>query len=341
MGKLIFLGDVYLKDDTYKISMEHDFIYNFEYVSEGDNYRPITNKINLLGTANFDGFDRKPLAVNLANNHILDFTERGFEQTIRLLKENDIRFFGAGKSEDNYNNPCFIKKDNKKIALIGYSDIVPVLCHETTIYNVANVDENRIKKDIEICKTNKVDYIVANVHWGREERPLNTKRQEKIGHMLIEAGVDLVIGHHPHCIQPYETYKGKYIFYSLGNFFFDDIEMPSYFDASGNAEFTMYKKHLNYGKKSLAVVCDLSDKRYNKIDVLFTKKVHRSVSFFESKNRKVIPWIYHFKLINEIVGLLRMFVLFFRSNILNGKVLINMKAIKKEIEFIKVKFFKN
>lgn len=340
MQSLMFLGDIFIKDDNYKIDIDRDYICNLEYVPRGSDYKPITGKINLMGTDDFSGFTKKPLAVSLANNHILDFTEKGYEKTIALLKDNNIKYFGAGTAENNYNNPCYITKDNKKIALLGYCDIVPLLCEETTKYSVSDVNFDRIENDIKKCREAQADYIVVNIHWGREERPLNTNRQQKLGRNLIDMGVDLVIGHHPHCIQPYEVYKGKYIFYSLGNFFFNNIAMPSYFDEKGNPEFVMYKKHMSYGRKSLAVTYDFTEKSKETVSIMLTKSNEYDVKFIKEVKGNVIPRIYKNKFINEIVGFSRMFALLIGGNLFTGNEIVNVKAFKKEFSFLKKRFTK-
>ncbi|HFC36337.1 MAG TPA: hypothetical protein ENJ49_01525, partial [Candidatus Moranbacteria bacterium] len=67
----------------------------------------------------------------------------------------------------------------------------------------------------------KSDFIVVYSHWGREYKLVNSERQQKLAHQFIDAGADLIIGAHPHVVQPIEIYKNKAIFYSLGNFVFD------------------------------------------------------------------------------------------------------------------------
>lgn len=339
MGKLLLCGDVFLKDNNYQLDVDTDFICNLEYVLDGDFHTPITNKINLRGTADFSGYKRKPLAVNLANNHILDFKEKGFENTIDILKSEGILYFGAGTIKDNFNNPCIIIISQKKIGLLGYSDIVPLLCNEKLKYQVADVNRDRIRKDIEQCKKAGVDYIIVNIHWGREERPLNTKRQEAIGKFLVEEGADLVIGHHPHCIQPYIIHNNKYIFYSLGNFMFSDIALPSYYDKNGTSEFIMHKKHFKYGKQSLVVEFDTNIGKCAHIwktefDGYKVKKLK------DIKGKDSIPILYKNLVINEVIGFIRMGALLVRSNFMVDNKIINYNAYKKELDFLKVRFRK-
>lgn len=333
MKTLLFFGDVYLKDNHYQFDCKDDYIFNLEYVIDGENYKPITNKINLRGTKDFSGFIRKPVAVNLANNHIMDFTEVGFENTIRVLTDENIAFFGAGTKINNYNNPYVLEKDGKKIALLGYSDIIPMLCKERTEYQVAYADKEQIHKDIELCREKQVDYIIVNVHWGREERPLNTKRQRELGHYFIDEGVDIVIGHHPHCIQPYEVYKDKYIFYSLGNFMFSDISEPSYYNSLGKAEFVMHKKHLRYGKESLSVEFDV-EKGTCKNITLVKFDGHTVKKLKNLFGKRSVPILYTNRVINEIIGGFRMIFLLLRSNFFVDNKFVNEKAFKKEIDFL-------
>jgi poly-gamma-glutamate synthesis protein (capsule biosynthesis protein) len=152
----------------------------------------------------FSGAD----VLNLANNHILNYGQKGLEYTIKLLSENSLSPLYC---HENYGTPLCplrLKINNQSIAFLGY---------DLTIY------PNQEEKIIEEIKKTKpqVDLLFVSLHWGVEYQPEPTSAQVNLAHQIIDAGADLLIGHHPHVIQPQENYQDKLILYSLGNFVFD------------------------------------------------------------------------------------------------------------------------
>ena len=148
-------------------------------------------------------------AINLANNHTLDYFSEGEKETKALLSKSSVLSFGAYAVGDK---PCAtIEKNSLKIALCGFNDVGSML---------------PVGKALKIISESKKghDLVLLNVHWGEEYSRIPTAQQKGLAHRLIDAGADLIIGHHSHVIQPLEFYKGKPIFYSLGNFVFDQTE---------------------------------------------------------------------------------------------------------------------
>jgi poly-gamma-glutamate synthesis protein (capsule biosynthesis protein) len=190
---------------------------------------PAKFKVNLCQDRYYikDSFGKNPIAVSLANNHIMDFGEEAFLKTIDILDEEGVRYFGAGTIEDNFSNPAIIDFYGKKIALFGYvcKTTHPVLGDKSSIGS-ANLELNEILKDIKSIR-DRVDFIIVQPHWGVQEIPFPKYSDRNIAHTLIDNGVDLIIGHHAHVIQSFEKYNGKYIFYGLGNFIFPDIDIPT------------------------------------------------------------------------------------------------------------------
>lgn len=163
-----------------------------------------------------------PYLVNLSNNHINDFGNRACEYTFEILKKNQLNYFGASyHTEFNYS---FIDKEIK-VVFLAYttrsSDFTgSELFARENFIGVFEPDFEQIN----LYRNKYPEYkIVVNIHWGIEDIKFPEVEKRKLGYKLIDSGVDLIIGHHPHIIQPYELYKGKYIFYSLGNFYFNDI----------------------------------------------------------------------------------------------------------------------
>lgn len=134
--------------------------------------------------------------VTMANNHSWDYGDSGYAQTQRNLSAGGIDFFAYDK--------ILIKEiKGLRFAFIGQSFYLQdsVLSHIKTLRD-------------------SVNFIIVVIHWGNESEYNPDKKQKLMGHSLIDAGADLVVGHHPHVLQPIEKYNGHYIAYSLGNFVF-------------------------------------------------------------------------------------------------------------------------
>ena len=151
---------------------------------------------------------------SLANNHTLDMGKEGLEETKEWLKKYGINSVGdpLSSSSDNLNSSFF--RDN--ITFLAFNQIFPFIDKEEEII-----------RTIKIVKSSNPDnFLIVSMHWGEEYKLINSAAQQKLAHQLIEAGADLIIGHHPHVVQNIEKYQGKLIFYSLGNFIFDQYFSP-------------------------------------------------------------------------------------------------------------------
>jgi hypothetical protein len=254
MKKLSFLGDVYL-DEKYDICWDLDnYVFNLEYPisSRGT---PAKNKINLIQSKSYikETFGKFPVAVNLANNHIMDYGEEAFEDTIKFLEKNNIKYFGTGNKINNFNNPCILDLNGKTIALFGYScKTTNALFGNESNNGSALLDLKLIKNDIKNCDA---DFKIIQLHWGMEDVPFPTYDDTQKSKQIIDFGADMIIGHHAHTIQPVLNYKGKGIFYGLGNCIFPDFNMKSYFNGE---QFTKRskKKQLRHNKRSIKINLD-------------------------------------------------------------------------------------
>lgn len=231
MSDLLFLGDVFL-DKVYKVEIKlDDFVFNLEHPISTQG-RPAQNKINLGSNKPniLETFGKFPVAVNLANNHIMDYGEEAFAKTIDYLNENNIGYFGAGNTSNNFNNPHILLKDKKKIALFGYCCVSTdgVFGNENQ-NGSALLDEQLVVRDIKSVE-NEVDFIVVQLHWGEEEIKYPKRDDVDKSRMFIDAGADLIIGHHAHVVQSVKKHNGKFIFYGIGNFIFPDFNVPSNHD---------------------------------------------------------------------------------------------------------------
>lgn len=145
---------------------------------------------------------------NLANNHFADQGEHGIIETRENLKELSLYYMGCQDGRSGECSSTVIEIADKKIGLAGFS----------MVYNPLN--ESEIRKVISDL-AGATDFVIANIHWGIEYEHQFNAIQQRAAHLLIDAGTDMIIGHHPHVIQGLEVYRGKPIFYSLGNFIFD------------------------------------------------------------------------------------------------------------------------
>jgi len=242
MLKVSFLGDISFNNsynELYKkqinpfknIELElhkSDFnIGNLECMAKGDfgentlkHPRLYTEKntLNLLQYLNMG-------VVSLAHNHAYDNLKDGFEKTIECLKSQNINFLGAATDEKTAQTELIVEEHGIKLGLLNYvtENTNPKMPNDAEVYlNYFEIE--KIIKDIKDLK-DKVDHIILLLHWGGrvEEGFYPDFNQPKIARKLIDAGADLIIGSHSHTVQPYEVYKGKHIFYSIGNFCFDDI----------------------------------------------------------------------------------------------------------------------
>jgi poly-gamma-glutamate capsule biosynthesis protein CapA/YwtB (metallophosphatase superfamily) len=164
------------------------------------------------------GFD----LVNLANNHILDYGVEGMLDTFAQLNQSQIRYVGAGRDAQEAYQPVIMQKDGLKVAFLGFSRVVPDHSWKAgeQLPGVAETyNSNPPVESVQRAK-NEADVVVVLVHWGKERESKPVEHQTQLAHRYIDAGADLVVGSHPHVLQGFEQYKGKWIAYSLGNFVF-------------------------------------------------------------------------------------------------------------------------
>lgn len=178
---------------------------------------------------NFRGRPRGALAlseagftvVSLANNHSLDYGKVALAETVDNLEKQHVTPVGAGRTLADARSLRIITIRGVKVGFLAYLGLFPaVVPLREGEPGVAMADPVVIKREVEAARK-KVDFLIVSVHAGKEYTFVHTARQAEIAHTAIDAGADLVIGHHPHVVQDVETYKGKQIFYSLGNFVFN------------------------------------------------------------------------------------------------------------------------
>ncbi len=163
--------------------------------------------------------------VSLANNHTPNFGQRGLVDTFRLLREAGIRYVGAGNNFEEARKHVTISTNGLRVAFLAYNDrdVVPASYQATAKQaGTAFMDMAELQRAVKAAKQES-DFVIVSMHSGTEYKKLPNANQKKFAHAAIDAGAEMVIGHHPHVVQTMEEYKGKYIFYSLGNFIFDQM----------------------------------------------------------------------------------------------------------------------
>ena len=204
-----------------KILENYDLAYyNQETPFAGDNKEysgyPRFNSPSSYGDAMIDaGFNM----VSLATNHTLDKGESGVLNFYNYWKnKDDIMYHGIADSEESRNNYIIQEKNNITYSMLSYTTStngLPVPKGKDYLVNV--YDKEVVKKDIEYLR-DKVDVLIVAMHWGVEYTHTPTKEELEIAQYLADLDVDIVLGAHPHCIQPIDIIDDTVVYYSLGNF---------------------------------------------------------------------------------------------------------------------------
>jgi len=341
MSEITFVGDTFI-DRDFKISLPYKkLVINLESpITKADRAAP--NKINLRTQAETiegcEGF--MPSAACLANNHISDFLDQGLEDTLSYLNDKNIAYFGAGLNQEEALAPIYIDVDGVKIGLIGAACLsTSPIAATTTEAGVAINDIENIERSVKKARTHGAEIVIVNYHWGAEEVGLPKPSDINLGRQTIDVGADMVIGHHAHCIHPYEIYKGKYIFYGLGNFIFDDFQAGALYSNEKNRFLSVFNKKQEYwNRRSLAVTLDVKSGAV-KVDILAQKdgevSIHKkSTNNYFKKIRQGRFYEKKFKLVYFLAKLKSILFRFLRNpKIPRLKHILGIVAISKSTEF--------
>lgn len=170
--------------------------------------------------------------LSLANNHILDYDDPALLDTLRLLDGAGIYRAGAGENIEQAREPAIVEKNGLKMAFLAYSDMADIYFSNSykKVFaaaedrpGVAPTDIGMILEDVRAAKQ-QADIVAVSLHWGVEDSNKVTDEQIKMAHSIIDAGADVILGHHPHVLQGVEIYNGKVIAYSLANLVFDQLK---------------------------------------------------------------------------------------------------------------------
>lgn len=162
-------------------------------------------------------------AVSTANNHSMDQKENGVLRTREILEKKGLKGFGTARSQEERDTPLIIEKNGVKMAFLAYTQHtngIPV--PEAKSYLVNRIDPQLIEQDIKKAKEKGAEFISVSLHWGDEYQREPNQFQKETAMKVLEAGADVIVGSHPHVVQPMEKVKvdgkDKLIIYSLGNF---------------------------------------------------------------------------------------------------------------------------
>lgn len=253
MNQLTFLGDVWLpRPFQCTAVLPGDFIFNLESPITGADCA-VAGKICLKADSSFIAktFGRCPVAVCLANNHIMDYGPEGFSDTLAVLRKEGIRYFGAGTLEENCNNPLVLEMGGHRIGVVGYvcASANPVFAQDA-LPGVLPLKLSGIEKDVKALRSRGIERVVVMLHWGIEQVHLPRPEDVKTAMAIAEFGADLVVGHHSHTVQPIQIHKGKTICYGLGNCIFPFIEAPV---ITNSGRRTFRYRQRSWNQRSLAV----------------------------------------------------------------------------------------
>jgi poly-gamma-glutamate synthesis protein (capsule biosynthesis protein) len=289
---LLLVGDVFVQRDDPPSVFQHvrDLLKNADFTlgnlegSTSDsgapwsiketNWRADARQVQALSSAGFD-------AVNVANNHMLDFGHDALFETMGHLDRLGIKHTGGGRNKDEAHAPAIVEKKGCRVALLGYTSVfIPewaatedgpglAVMRAHTSYEAPSrvfevpgtppivrtrlfaADRQRLAEDIAAARK-KADIVVCAFHWGVSRGHMKiAEYQIELAHHAIDCGADIIFGHHPHVLQGVEVYRGKAIFYSLGNFTF--------------AQHSLAKGH---EPETAIVRCTIADRRITAVEYL-------------------------------------------------------------------------
>lgn len=224
--RIAFVGDLVAPaaSETIQIAANLEGLYDFAVCNLEGSHRSDTPRYKLANLHNspealrvlFDNL--KIRYANLANNHVMDYGERGLEQLMTLLNDMGVGYFGAGLTKTEAMEPLFVDSGDIRLGFVGFS-WKPI---ESVGATDAKAGVTLIPSLGTLCRgisdlRKECSHVIVSFHWGYEYERYPLPLHRKVAHAVIDAGASVVIGHHPHVYQGIETYRGGLIYYSLGN----------------------------------------------------------------------------------------------------------------------------
>ena len=238
---ILFTGDVLLDRGVRRVAEHRGISYLFEEVSPifreadavvvnlecplTDTVSPVNKKYIFRADARW-AKDLKKAGIThaaMANNHSNDQGRRGLQATAHHLTDAGISTLGYGRNFKEQMSPALIEKDGIRVAVFNATTLtIENWCRIDDKPGIAQPTEKELLDEIvDFRRKYPGTHIVVVLHWGVEFQPYPSIRQRALAHRLSEAGVAAVIGHHPHILQPIDTIGKMPVYYSIGNFVFD------------------------------------------------------------------------------------------------------------------------
>ncbi len=240
--RAIFVGDIMLSRKIGKLMAEkNDYEFPFRRVQNylrpydivfGNLEGPISQRGKNQGSKYSFRADPKAVAglrsagfnvLSVANNHIWDWGKEALADTLAILKNNGILPVGAGLDYQEANRVKIKEIKGRQFGFLAFTSLYPKSLSAGAGWpGVSDFNLPKIVEQIRSVKAaGQVDFLIVSLHWGEEYRLQANRFQKETARQLIDAGADLIIGHHPHVREEVERYSTGWIFYSLGNFVFD------------------------------------------------------------------------------------------------------------------------
>ena len=237
---MLFVGDVMLSRGVgSRMKAEGDWTFPFQKVADALNDADLTfgnlecpvsdtgknqhhiysfrADPNAIEGLTFAGFD----VMSVANNHMFDWGPAALLDTLSRLRSAGIRPVGAGVNDLEAHYPVLVNLNGVKLAFLAYVNVPPrEAAAGPAQTGVAWMNPGQVIADIRFARP-LADVVIVTPHWGVEYAKRPGKSQVEFARRMIDAGADLIVGSHPHVVQPLEEYRGRWIAYSLGNFVFD------------------------------------------------------------------------------------------------------------------------
>jgi len=239
---LVFVGDIMLSRAVNdKMEKENDWTWPFikiaawiksADISIGNLEGPISDKGMNVGS--IYSFRADPRAIegltlagfdilSVANNHMGDWASPAFEDTLQRLTEANIDYIGGGYNQSETYSPLKKQINDTMLCFFAYTDLGPRSFEASGDKSgMAFLDIESVQEDMERHE-NSCDLSIVSLHFGEEYKENATSRQKTIAKALVNSGADLIVGHHPHVIGEVEMIDNAYVYYSLGNFIFDQM----------------------------------------------------------------------------------------------------------------------
>lgn len=326
MTKIVAVGDImpggilagvntgYISQEVLEVLQNADIRVGTLETAIGNEPNFVEEKMRRLGDVIYakdeDLNKLKQLSINIvsiANNHFFDLGLDGARHTIQLLDKLGITHIGAGNNIQEASAPAVRVVDNKRIAFLAFCDLKKMgwcpIATETEP-GINPLYDDYVVSEIKKYKKQN-DYVVVMPHWGKEHTWVTTPRVYRLAKKMIKAGADLILGSHPHRVQPVVNYKNASVAYSLGNFLFPDrlIVKPrsTYYpeepidlsslpvtDGYPYVECLTYKKWKPLARVGMVVISELDRKSPRSSYKLTSEGEDGTVSFYNDSKIKSI-----------------------------------------------------